>query len=147
MTINENSYEKSNLNVELFSKAPSKMNEYFRSVKHYFTKDYIKDNYSFLDIGGAGGNLAHAIKSEIADIKATIIDPDRASIEEGKQKYPEFDFIQGYFPKDFNLSSDYKFDIVSMQALFPHIPDWKEVLLSIRKYTKKYINLGVVVKY
>jgi len=144
MTKSEKPYEESDLNVELFSKTPAKMSEYFRSVQHFLSKDYINDDDSFLDIGGAGGNLAYAIKSEVASIKATIIDPDSANIYAGQNSYPEFTFIQGYFPQD--IIPGAKFDIISMQALFPQIPNWKEMLLAIRKHARKYINISLTFK-
>lgn len=141
----QNKYEKTKLNNQLFIKSCPKMQDYFESVRYFFTKDYIKIGYNLLDIGGAGGDLAFAIKNEIADINATIIDPDPMCIKKGEQNYPEFKFICGYFPQDFPQNYN-KFDYVSMQALFPQIPNWKDILFALRKYTKKYINFSTIIK-
>lgn len=141
----QSGYEKTKLNNQLFIKSYPKMQDYFESVRYFFTKDYIKPGYNLLDIGGAGGDLAYAIKNEIAEINATIIDPDFVCIKKGEQNYPEFKFIQGYFPNNFPYGH-IKFDCVSMQALFPQIPDWKNMLLALRKYTKKYINFSAILR-
>jgi hypothetical protein len=137
-------YKKSILNKDIFSCKQLKMKDLFRSTKYFFTKKYLKDDYTFLDVGGAGGLIPNAIKNEVADIKPTIIDPDPDSIEMGKNNFPDFEFICGYFPDDLNTSK--KFDIVSMQALFPQIPNWKEMLLALRKHAKKYINISLIFK-
>ncbi|MCO5141916.1 MAG: class I SAM-dependent methyltransferase [Oligoflexia bacterium] len=145
MKSQRSAYEENRLNAEFFAldSAP-KMKDYFKSTTHFFTPTYIKDKNTFLDIGGSGGNFAAAIKSEIADINPTVIDPDPNSITKGKNSYPSFEFIQGYFPET-KLPKE-KYDIVSIQALFPQIPNWKEMLLSLSKHTKKYLNLSLVLK-
>lgn len=137
-------YLETDINSQLFSVKEYKLKDQVKSLQRFFTKEYIKDGYSMLDIGGAAGDLAGAIKSEIANIQATIIDPNHECIMEGGEKYPDFEFIEGFFPDDFKLNK--KFDIVSMQALFPQIPNWKEMLLLFSKYSKKYINFECLLR-
>lgn len=74
----------------------------------------------------------------------TVIDPDEKAIKAGRKNYPEFNYISGYFPEV--ILEKEKFDIVSMQALFPQIPNWKEMLLSLKSITKKYLNISLTFK-
>jgi hypothetical protein len=137
-------YQKTELNSAFFSPEEDKLDNYFQSTKYFFTKDLVVDNMSFLDIGGAGGGLAAAVNNEIATIKATIVDPDSNVIALGKKKYPHFNFVNGFFPDA--MKQNDKFDYVSMQALFPQIPDWKAMLLSLRNVAKKYLNISMILK-
>lgn len=133
----ELAYASSELNVKIYGESNFNFNNLFKSQKHFFNKKYLKDGYTFLDIGGAGGLIANTIKEDVADIKATIIDPDSKSIKFGKKEFPDFEFICGYFPND--MEDNRKFDAVSMQALFPQIPNWKNMLLSMRKHAKNIL--------
>lgn len=136
-------YQKNKLNSQIFADKKPKLSDYHRSTVHFVTPEYIKDGYSFLDVGGGGGDFAYAISEEVAKIKPTIIDPDIACINLGKKNYPSFNFIHGYFPDGMNKHSE-KYDIVSMQALFPQIPNWKETLLELRKHAKQYLNISLI---
>lgn len=140
----ENAYENTNLNSEIYDMNMVKIKDQHRSFQRYFTKEYIKDNDTFLDIGGAVGDLAQAIKTEVADIEVTVIDGDIKSIEAGRNKYKDFSFIHGFFPEA--LPSQKKYDIVSMQGLFAQLPNWKEILLALKEYSRKYINIEIGVK-
>lgn len=132
---------KCGLNEDLFSNKKPPLDYYFKSVRYYFTPEYVKDGYTFLDIGGSGGDFGAAIKSEVADIKSIVIDPDPACIEVGKKNFPDTEFILGSFPED--MPEDRTYDIVSMQGLFPFLPNWKETMFLLRKYAKKYINVSL----
>jgi len=134
----------SSLNSQFYGTEDAKLGDYDRSVQYYFTKEYIHDGDSFLDVGGAGGGLAHAISSEVGAIKATVIDADPATIDKGRASYPKVNFVEGYFPKD--LPEGSKFDIISMQGLFPYFPNWKETLLSLQKHTRRYFNISAVLR-
>ena len=78
----------------------------------------------------------------MARIRPSIIDPDRRCIDMGKSTFPSFEFIHGYFPEA--IEDGRLFDVVSMQALFPQIPNWKEMLLQIRKVAKRFINISLI---
>lgn len=114
-----NSYEKADLNskIHVFEPGRMEMGGFYKSIQYFFTKDYIEPGDSFLDVGGAGGNLVNAINTEVTKIRPTVIDCDPKCIEHGRLKYPDFEFICGIFPEA--IKGDRKFDIVSMQALFP----------------------------
>lgn len=132
-------YKNTELNSQVYNIKQYKMKDHHRSFQYYFTDNYLKDGDTFLDIGGATGDLAFAIKNEIANIEVTVIDADSKSIEIGKNKYHDFQFIDGFFPDA--LIVDKKYDVVSMQGLFAQLTNWKEVLLNLKKYAKKYINI------
>ena len=136
-----NIYNKASLTLKAYGEQEPDLASF--DTVYFLDKNYIKSGYSILDIGGATGCLLEAINKEIAPIKGTIIDPDEKSIKYGKEKYPHFEFIQAGFPHDF---ADRKFDVVFMQALFPQIPNWKEVLLSMQKCARKYINFSCILK-
>lgn len=140
----KDAYQNTELNAKVFSYGGGvvSLNNFFASTKYFMSKKYIRDGYSFLDIGGASGIFAKAIFNEVAKIDATIIDPNEGSVVLGQELYPEFRFIKGFFPD--NLSCDDKFDVVSMQALFPQMPNWKDILLSMKKHALKYINLSLI---
>lgn len=139
-----NAYKQSEINAQIFAQRHQTLKDLFKSQSYFLTSKYIKDNDTFLDVGGGGGNLCNSIKNEVADITSTIIDPDINCIEIGSRNFPHIEFIHGFFPEAMNDTSLY--DIVSMQMLFPQIPDWKSMLLSLRKHAKKYINFSTVVK-
>ncbi len=48
-------YRKIDLNSEFFASANPRIQDYFKSTAYCFTTDRIKDGYTFLNIGGAGG--------------------------------------------------------------------------------------------
>ncbi len=135
-------YTKGVLNSQIFSGKCATLKDFHRSMAHFFTPQYIKDGYSVCDVGGAGGDLVAAIRNEVANISATVVDPDERCIRVGKERYPECEFVLGYFPDA--LRADQKFDVVSMQALFPQLPAWKDALLAMRKHARKSINVSLV---
>lgn len=143
-TSSRSAYVTGKLNTELFSFEKKKLNDYFKSTQYFFSKDYLSDGNTFLDIGGSSGTLADAIKTEVADIVPTVLDPDIKAIERGRKFFPYMDFYHGYFPED--LPKNLKFDVISMQALFPQIPNWKQILLALSQHTKKYLNLSLTLK-
>ncbi len=136
-------YQKNKLNSQIFADKKPKLADYHGSTVYFVKPEFVKDGYSFLDVGGGGGDFAYAISEEVAKIKPTIIDPDVSCIELGKKNYPSFNFIHGFFPEGMENSTE-RYDIVSMQALFPHLPNWKETLLELRKYSKRYLNISLI---
>jgi hypothetical protein len=141
---NSDAYRRNKLNEQIFSSDSKPLSSFYKSTKYYFTDDYVKEGYSLLDIGGGGGVFAAAIKKEVADIDVTVIDPDPGSIRSGRDNFPEFSFIEGYFPQD--MPQNNKYDIVSMQALFPQLPNWKETMLALSSASNKYINISLTFK-
>lgn len=137
-------YEETEFNAEILGPNKIKRKDLFRSTGYFLTNEYISDGSTFLDIGGGGGSLSDFISREVAAIRPSIIDPDKKSINLGQKTFPSFEFIHGYFPE--GIENGRIFDVVSMQALFPQMPNWKEMLLSIRKCAKKFINVSLTFK-
>ena len=111
------------------------MGDFFKSTQYFFTKSYLSEGSTFLDVGGSSGTFINAIKTEVANIKPTVIDPNLEALEIGRKNFPYINFCHGYFPQA--LPKDSKFDVISMQAFFPQIPNWKEMLLALSKHTRK----------
>ena len=137
-------YNKSKLTLEVDGMKKPERDQFPCWSMHFLDSGYIKDGFNVLDIGGAGGAFVEMIKKDYADIDATVLDPDLKCIEYGKKQYPHFNFIHGIFPDD--LRVDTKFDVVSMMHLFPQLPNWKDILLSMQKCAKKYIAFTCVLK-
>ena len=80
-TSSRSAYVVGKLNTELYSFKKKNLSDFFKSTKYFFSKDYLSDGTTFLDVGGSSGTFADAIKTEIADIKTTIVDPNLEAIE------------------------------------------------------------------
>lgn len=140
----KSAYRRAALNATFYADGDSalSLSQYFRSTVHFFTPEYVKDGCTFLDVGGAGGQFSEAVRREVAKINPTVVDPDIKCIERGRRQFPAFKFINGYFPEA--MPRDDKFDIVSMQALFPQVPNWKETLFALKKFARKYVNISLI---
>ena len=137
----ESAYTKGNMNAEIFGATERSLDKFFPSTKYFMTGNLISKGMTFLDVGGGGGDFAHAVYQEVNKIEATIIDPDVQAIEQGKIKYPKFEFLNDYFPS--KKLTGRKYDYVSMQALFPQIPNYKEMLLALINTSRKYVNIAL----
>ena len=137
-------YEKSMLNSVFYSDKQNRLEDYFKSVTHFFTPEFISHGDSVLDIGGASGGFLTAINAEVNRIRGTVIDPDPRAVELGYDAFHEIEFIEGEFPEA--VPQYRKFDIVSMQALLPQIPDWKSMLLQMAGVSMKYINVMMILR-
>ena len=40
------------------------LSDFFKSTKYFFSKDYLSDGTTFLDVGGSSGTFANADQSE-----------------------------------------------------------------------------------
>lgn len=136
-------YDNSQMNYNLY-KQKIHLDQYFKSVSYFFTRKHIKDGFSFLDIGGASGGFAKAVQNDVAQIHPTIIDPEKVSIAAGKNMYPDYNFIEGYYPESLGVHD--KFDVVSMQGLFPQLPNWKDALINMSNMANYYINFSCVLR-
>jgi hypothetical protein len=72
------------------------------------------------------------------------MDPDKDTIAFGRQADPRLELLEGCFPQDFK--SDQKYDMVTMFAVFAQQPDWKDMLLSLKKSAKKHVNVSLAVR-
>jgi len=137
-------YNKSDLTIEKYGNMEPTLSNYKPQVSYFFNKNYINDGDSVLDVGGSTGVFLEAINREVANIYGTVIDLDRKCIALGRKRYPHINFICNSFPYlDFPEKS---FDIVSMQGLFPQLPDWKKIFLYLQMYARKYINFSCILK-
>lgn len=142
--LSKQAYLESDLNFELYSNWRLKIEDFFDSERYFLNKEIIRPNSTILDIGCGGGGLGNAIKTSIEPtIEYTGVDPNKDCMEYMKKYYPEFNGINGFFPQDVPF---HKYDLVLMYALFPQIPQWKEMLLNFARYSKKYINITLLVK-
>ena len=141
-------YTKGKYNARLYSQWRTKWEEFFPSERYYFDGEGAVpeiEDLTILNVGGASGGLGTALLDSISSgIKYTCIDPDEDAIELGLQADQRLELVHGYFPQD--LKGDRKFDMVTTFALFPQIPDWKTTLLSLKKASKKYINISLAVR-
>ena len=143
-TIKDSAYTKGTMNADIFGATERSLDTFALSTKYFMTGDLIGSGMTFLDVGGGGGDFAHAVYQDVNKIEATIIDPDVLAIEQGKIKYPEFEFFHDYFPS--TKLEGKKYDYVSMQALFPQIPNYKEMLVALINTSRKYINISLTFK-
>lgn len=140
----KNAYKNSELNVEIFGKNRlEKLSDYFASTRHFFSERYLPKKFSMLDIGGSSGNFIEALNSEGFSVKGAVIDPDPLSIQEGREKRKGVDFFEDYFPSRKYQMNDDGYDVVSMQALFPQIPTWKETVIEMVRIAKKFVNISL----
>ena len=138
-------YQNSVLNNALYgAETKTKLEDYFLSIRYYLTKEHLRPGDHILDVGGASGELLAAIENEVCPIQGTVIDPNRISLDMGRQSHPEFEFVEGIYPAD--LPADGKYDVLLMNALFPQIPDWKSMLLAMAKTTKRLANFSLGIK-
>lgn len=142
--ISKRAYKKGKINALQCTEWRTRLKDFYDSEKIYLTKKYIQPHSSVLDIGGAEGGLGNAILTDIEKtVDYTNIDPDAECIKRGKLQFPKLHFINGFFPADCPKKT---YDLVTMFALFPQIPDWKKNLLDMAKVSKKYINFSLLAK-
>src|SRR3989344_1866072 len=120
-----------------------KIEDFFESEK-YFLPAIIRPGVSILDIGGAAGGFGNAIAKNIEPkIDYTCIDPNKEYMDFGKSHFQNFNFIESFFPENV---PERKYDLVTMLALFPQLPDWKTALLDMAKYSNKYLLFTMLAK-
>ncbi len=143
----ESGYKNNRLNVEIYGKDRSNnLSDYFESIKYYFSETYLPKSFSMLDVGGSSGLFVQAIRNAGFEVDGAVIDPDPLSIKEGRLHRPDLKFMEDYFPSlKFDID-DNAYDLVSMQALFPQMPNWKETLLEMTRIAKKFVNISLTFK-
>ena len=58
-----NVYENSKLNVKIFGRSDLSLTDYFASTQYFFSRDYLPESFSMLDIGGSSGQFIRALQS------------------------------------------------------------------------------------
>lgn len=142
----QEAYRESELNSELYGRWRTVFEDFFESEKYFFSRGgLITRGMTILDVGCACGGLGIALQHEyFPDIQYTGIDPDPNAIKFGKNKFPHLELITGYFPQD--ISAEKRYDLVTMFALFPQIPDWKSMLLNLVEFSNRFINVSIILR-
>ena len=134
-----------NLNLEAYKN----QTDYNGWVRFFLDNGFIQPDMTILDIGGATGNFLEMINQEICSIKGTVLETDMDCIRWGREHYPHIQFIHGRFPNEVwekDATSPDKFDVVTMQSLFPHLSDWKVSIREMVRLAKQYINFSAIVR-
>jgi len=106
--------------LELFENATNWKKYLFNEIeKHVGTAKFS------LEVGcGIGANSSHIVKFSNVYLG---IEPDAALIEKAKLKYPDIDFLNGFFIAD-NIESDVKPDLILLIDVLEHIEnDYQEI--------------------
>jgi len=139
----KNAYTENLLNSSLYSRFRCHFSELWESEKYFLTSHYIGDGASVLDVGGACGGFGNAIIESVQQkVDYTCVDPDKRAIELGKVLYPNFKFITGAFPECMPRSAPL-FDYVMLNGWFAQVTDWKGMLLTLKRFSKRFINVGL----
>lgn len=111
-----------------------KFKNLYKSEKYIFKK-FLKKNYSVLDIGCLFGSLSLSLKK--FKVKYSGLDNDKNAIKYGKKIFKNIDIHYDNFLKPKKKYK--KCDFVFALNVFEHFENWKNVILSLRKFSKKYI--------
>lgn len=145
--INETPYNKSKVNSQMYAKWRTEWGQFFKSERYFFENNLKAHLYgmSILDIGGGAGGAGYALKQSIEpNITYTCLDVDKQAIFNGKKKFKNLKFIEGRFPDA--LSEQYEYDLVMMFALFPQLPNWKNILQNMCKFSKRFVNFSCALR-
>ena len=112
----------------------------FYNFKEVLGKEILESGKSILDIGGADGEFIELINRFIAPVDGSVLEVDVDCIKNGRNKYPHIKFIDKKFP----IKTNKKYDIVSMNSLFPQLIDWRETLLEMVKLSKKHLYFNAL---
>lgn len=104
----------------LYVSSSGAMREYFNDLAKEIWKDAAMKKSSILDIACNDGSFVNIFKRYGWDVYG--IDPAENINKE---------FIQGYFPKDFN--KEIKFDVITALNVFGHIPNPYEFLVKCKE--------------
>ena len=116
---------------------------HFFILEQFHKKEILESKQSFLDIGGADGEFVELVNRNIGPVDGSVMDTDPECIKTGREKYPHIRFIQKQFP---NVKTKKKYEIVSMNSLFPHLVDWRKTLLEMAKLSKKHIIFNALLR-
>lgn len=98
-----------------------------------------------VDIGGASGQFINALRGNGFEIEGTVIDPDPRAINLGRHRGRD-QFTLGYFPEATAMMPSGSFDVVSMQGLFPQLPDWKSAITEMFRLSRRFINFATTIR-
>ncbi len=105
----------------------------YKSEKHIFNK-YLKNCKTVLDIGCLYGSLSKALKKFNIDYNG--IDSDPYAIKYGKKIYKNIELFNDDFTKPKKKYG--KYDFVFSLNVFEHYTNWKKIIKSYKRFSKKY---------
>ena len=105
----------------------------YKSEQHIFKK-YLKNCKTVLDIGCLYGSLGKALKK--FNIDYTGIDSDTYAIKYGKKLNKNISLFNDDFIKPKKKYG--KYDFVFSLNVFEHYTNWKKIIKSYKKFSKKY---------
>lgn len=122
--------------IDFFKSNRKNINHLYKGEKKILSQ-ILFDGCSILDIGCAEGGFIKIIKSFIKDFDYTGVDVNYKMISLAKKKNPKYKF----FKKDdfYKRYKNKKFDIVLILGLLHLNKEWKEILISDSKFSKKYL--------
>ena len=138
MSMNSDLYGNREPNLDNFA--------HFSRFKVTYEKEILESKQSILDIGGADGEFIDLINRHIGPVDGSVIEIDAECIKNGRNKYPNISFVQKKFPIKTWALPIKKYDIVSMNFLFPHLLDWRKTILEMAKSSKKYIVFSALLR-
>ena len=99
-------------------------------------KDFFKNEEitSIIDVGAGTGDFIAVLKSVFPKAGITGIDPNVASLNEAKEKFPDVSFMEmGAEKLEFN---DNSFDLASISMALHHVPDVQKALKEMKRVVK-----------
>ncbi len=122
-----------------------KYSQLYRGEKYLISK-FIRKNDSVLDIGCGQGGLFDILNKKFKKIHYTGIDFNQNMINVAKLNFPRAKFH--YFKKDNYLKFfKKKFDVVIIFGILHLNPNWKKLLISASKVTKRAILFDHRIEY
>lgn len=102
-----------------------------KQLNKFFQKKTIK---TILDVGTGPGNFIPELLEAMPNVKVTGIDPNLGSLDEARQKYPDFEFKEMVGEKlDF---ADNNFDTASISMALHHLPDVARTLAEMQRVVR-----------
>lgn len=76
----------------------------------------------FIDVGGANGHIAAALKRDYPDWEGVVVDVSEEACRDGKLRFPNLDFFPMDISNPLGVTFLGKFDLVIVAGVFPMIP-------------------------
>lgn len=99
-------------------------------------KQFFQDKslVNVLDIGTGSGNFIQVLLNTIADVQITGVDPNSDALNEAKEIYPEFAFLE--MSGESLQFDDNSFDAASISMALHHLPNVQQTLTEMQRVVK-----------